>query len=243
MSTRWVLPLVFSAFVTHDSVAASSAQLTYTTEEYYPTNYQAGDQVKGLSVDLLKLVWKKLGIKQQKIHLLPWARAYSDLLNKQNRVLFSMARTAKRDDLFQWACPIETVHYVLFALKKNQFKIKSADQLTAYQIGTIRSDGSEQLLRNEFDAKLTLASNVSMAANLKKLSLRRIDMIAYSENMAATMFLYHGYDPADFEVVYSLKKVDACFAFSKDVDKEFVAAFQNELTNIVTSPVYKTLIR
>lgn len=222
--------------------ATSLEDMTYTTEEYFPTNYMSDGEVQGLSVDILKLIWQNLALKEQNIYIYPWARAYRNMLNQDNLVLFSMARTPQRNDLFQWACPIETSRYALYALKVHKIKITSAEQLLSYHIGTVRSDGSEQVLRDELGSKILLSSNASMAANLNKAYQKRVDLIVYNQYAADKMFRHYGHDPADFEVVFSLKEMPSCFAFSKNIAPALVSQFQGALTKIVNSSRYQDLL-
>ena len=52
--------------------------------------------------------------------------------NQDNIVLFAMGKTADREALFKWACPIEEVHLALYALKKNKIKISAESDLSIY---------------------------------------------------------------------------------------------------------------
>ena len=49
------------------------AKLIYLTENFPPFNYIENDELKGFSVELLKLIWKELGVKPQKIEIYPWS--------------------------------------------------------------------------------------------------------------------------------------------------------------------------
>jgi len=69
------------------------ADLFYMTEDYKPYNYVENNQLQGISVDLLKLMWKEMGYSEQKINQLPWARGYDFVQKKADTVLFATART------------------------------------------------------------------------------------------------------------------------------------------------------
>ena len=222
--------------------ATTLSDLTYTTEEYPPLNYTEKGEVKGLAVDLLKLVWKNLDIPEKKIYVLPWARAYYNLQHQDNLVLFATSKTEERTPLFQWACPIFRVNYVLYALKDQNIKIESAKELKDYQIGTIRFDASEQILMNEYNVKLNMVSNVSMKANLQMLKKGRIQLFAFYTGGAEQLFIANGYDPNEFKIAYSLKEFEGCFAFSRNIDPALINRFQNTLNDIVRSEVYSQLL-
>ena len=235
--------IVFIYLLPQEVWATTLTDLTYTTEEYPPLNYIEKGKVKGLAVDLLKLVWKDLDIPEQKIYLMPWARAYYDIQHKANLALFSTSKTKERLPLFQWACPIFNTNYALYALRSKKIKINSTNELKNYQIGTIRFDAAEQILMNEYNIKLNVVSNVSKAANLKMLKKDRIQLFAFHTAGANQLFTANGYEPKEFELVYSLMEFETCFAFSRNIDPELIRTFQTALSNIVRSDLYLQLLK
>lgn len=171
------LPLMMSPVRAEEQ---SLAGLYYMTEEYPPFTYlDDDDQVTGFSAELLARVWDELAIPPQKITLLPWARAYFDLINQDNRVLFGVARTLAREDKFHWACPIIKTRYMLFTNKPGKVEINSDQNLQHYRIGTIRFDIGEQLLLEKLDSQMNISSNVSLSANLEMMEKGRIDLFVY----------------------------------------------------------------
>ena len=53
--------------------------LTWMTEEYAPYNFTENGQLKGVAVDVLLEVWKRVGIQKtaKDISVYPWARGVS----------------------------------------------------------------------------------------------------------------------------------------------------------------------
>ena len=101
------------------SFAQDASTLTYMTEEYPPYQYKEAGTLKGLSVDLLKLMWAKMGVPEQAIAVYPWARGYNLIQNHPNSVLFSMIRTPEREQMFKWVGPIFTARTVLIGLTQD----------------------------------------------------------------------------------------------------------------------------
>jgi len=230
-------------FLSFELAAVGFEKLTYTTEDYPPLNYLERGEVKGLAVDLLRLVWEELDVPEQDIYVMPWARAYYNLQHKKDLVLFATSKTEERTPLFKWACPIIRVNYVLYALKNKNILINNAKELSQYQIGTIRFDAAEQILMNEFDVKLNMVSNVSLSANLQMLKKDRIQLFAFYTAGAKQLFRANGYNPNDLSIVYPLKEVEDCFAFSRNVDQKLVNQFRQALNDIVVSDEYVKLLR
>lgn len=217
------------------------SDLLYTTEEYPPFTYQVNNKVSGFSVDLLSLVWLQLGVKAQPITLLPWARAYHDALHQNDRVLFGVAKTVPREGQFQWACPIISTEYVLLTKRSKTFDNLQVKDLSAYQIGTIRSDVGEQILLGMLDNQMNISSNVSLKSNLELLDKGRIDLFVYDKDSASMMISQLGYDPADYRDVFHIADALTCFAFSRQVDPVLVEKFQQALKLVVASQAYGEL--
>jgi polar amino acid transport system substrate-binding protein len=82
-------------------------QVTFYTESYPPANYMENDKLVGISVESLKLMWANLGMSEQNVFLVPWARGYRNVLKTPNSALFTMSRTYAREHLFKWVGPLK----------------------------------------------------------------------------------------------------------------------------------------
>jgi polar amino acid transport system substrate-binding protein len=234
------LPLLMSPAL---AAERSLQDLHYMTEEYPPFSYRVNGDVSGFSVEILDQVWAELGIPEQQITLLPWARAYFDLINQDNKVLFGVARTPAREGQFQWACPIIKTRYMLFTNKPDEVKVASDQDLQNYRIGTIRFDVGEQLLLEKLDRKVNISSNVSLSANLEMMEMGRIDLFVYDQRSAGIMIDKLGYRSEDFHAIYHLKDSVTCFAFSRTMDKRLVEQFQGALDKVVATDFYQELLQ
>ncbi|WP_281561178.1 transporter substrate-binding domain-containing protein [Thalassomonas sp. RHCl1] len=235
---------LISAVLATPCSASHFERLDYLTEEYPPLNYTEHGKLTGLSVVLLEKIWQELNVKPQKIRVLPWARAYRNLEQQDNVVLFAIAKTKQRKDKFQWACPIETTDTnALIALKSSRIKVSSFDELAQYAIGTVRFDIAEQLLMEQLSSTINIVSNVTMKPNLELMAKGRIQMIAYDQQAANNMIIQWGGDLDDYETVFVFPTAFTCFAFSKQVDPALVRQFQQALTKIVATEEYRQLMK
>ncbi|WP_044837898.1 substrate-binding periplasmic protein [Thalassomonas viridans] len=223
--------------------AGSFERLHYTTEVYPPYNYLEQGRLTGLSVEMLRKIWDELGVAHQKIDVLPWARAYYDIEHQTNRVLFAMAQKESRLNKFQWACPIMARHNgALIALKSSKIVIRDASDLRRYVIGTIREGSTEEeLIAIQGGKKTNVVRNVSLAANLSLLNKGRIQLLAHEERSASVMISQLGYNENDYEVVYVLKSLPICFAFSLSVEPGLIRQFQQALNKIIKTGEYEQL--
>ncbi len=123
--------------------------LIYMTEEYPPFNFLEDGELKGITIEILKLLWMEMGVEEQPVKLYPWARGFNYIQKYDNHVLFAMSRTEDREDLFKWVGPVFNVEIVLIGLSEKDYNISSLKDLDKYKIGTLNNDAAEQLLENK----------------------------------------------------------------------------------------------
>jgi polar amino acid transport system substrate-binding protein len=252
-STRWKGLLLVGLLLTRSGTLSSRELVTppasglgtlhYLTEEYKPYNYQElQGQPTGFSVELLRRIWQRLGIAEQPIRLLPWARGYSQLLHSPDVVLFSTAQTRSRLPLFQWACPIAQVPIVLIALKESHIRLQNTQQLDYYRIGAVRADVGEQLLHSQGVDPVAIHNSNSLLQALKQLSLHRIDLVSSSGPVAWQLLQDMGADTRLYEEVWTLDSQQLCYAFSRQIDPEWVRQFQLALNEVRQQKEFASLL-
>lgn len=218
--------------------ATAEQPLTYVTEAYPPYNFSDNNILRGIAVDLLVLASQKTTapVQRSQIRLMPWARSYRTTLKTPNYVLFSTARTPEREKLFKWAGPITTNRVVLLAKKSRGMRINSPADLQHLRIGSIRDDVAEQLVRalGVQESQLSLAANGDALAH--QLQAGRIDLWAYDQNVAQWFLRNAGFDPDDFESLYTLQEGQLWYAFNLEVSDAQVAELQKALDAIRQAP-------
>lgn len=110
-------------------LSAQNYPLSYYTEIYPPSSFYNNNQLTGISVELMRAMWRDMNMPQQKIIVVPWARGYRQISMHPNNVLFAMSRTAERDPLFKWVGPIFEAQY--FILEKRHSK--TLDPQSSYE--------------------------------------------------------------------------------------------------------------
>ena len=206
--------------------AIDPTELKYVTEIYPPFNFVKDGELKGIAVDFLKKIWSEMGVAEQKIEVLPWARAYKMVQMKKNTVLFSTTRSAARESLFKWAGPIKSNPIGFVARKDSNIRISSLADLKKYRLGTIRDDFCENVLQEKGFNINTLDRVSKLSTNLKKLKNKRIDLVVNSVEGTFIALEKEGYNPDDYVAVGILSDVPLSYAFHKDVAQELVDKFQ-----------------
>lgn len=255
MITRTLVSLIFGLTLTFgfsipSSILAQSVdELNLMTENYPPYNFKDGGKLQGISVDLLVSMLEKLNSKQSRdsIRLTPWARGYQDLLKKKNTCLFATTRTEEREKLFKWVGPISSTTISLIARKDRNVKINSEKEIMKYRIGVVREDIGEQLLVSAGIelSKLDRIGGVNATLqSIKKLNKGRFEAWSYEENVAKWEIKENGFNPDEYEIVYTLKEGELYYAFHRDTSGSLIQKLQNTLDELKKDGTYqKTLDR
>jgi polar amino acid transport system substrate-binding protein len=115
-----------------------------------------------------------------RIEAVPWARAYREALKRPGTLVFSLARTPEREQLFRWIGPIVPVNYALYKRRgRDDVVVPSLDAARRYRIGVLRADNPTEYLRAKgfaegTDSGLLTVNNVESCYAM--LLLGRIDL-------------------------------------------------------------------
>lgn len=221
--------------------AAQAAQYRIMTENYPPYNYKDGEFLTGLSTEIVQEMLRRLEHPQE-IDILPWSRAYKYIMERDNQALFSMSRTAAREDLFQWVGPLVTYSVVLFARKDSGIQpTEDVKALLGYTVGATQNTPSTKMLEDLGFAEVQMVAD-SMH-NPQKLAARRIDLWVSGELAGIYKVKQAGLDPADFQVVHRARSEDLYIALSKSAPAEDLAAWQVALDSIKADGTYDEILR
>ncbi len=226
--------------------AQSADDIKFATEIYPPFNFEQDGQLQGISVDLLVAMLAKINSSQTRadIQLWPWARGYQAALHNADACIFACTRTAEREDKFKWVGPIAPTTVALTARKDSNIKIDSLNDVKQYKVGVVIDDVGQQLLK---DAGLKqslqpLGGKNAIIKSIQKLDIKRIDLLAYEENVVKWEVKNNNLNPADYETVYVLKEGELYYAFNKDADSALIAQLQKALDEIKASGQYQQIV-
>ncbi|XXJ21072.1 substrate-binding periplasmic protein [Desulfovibrio caledoniensis] len=238
-----VVPLLACLLLASPGQAHESSDpaegLTYLTEEFRPLNYTVDGRPTGLSVVLLKLIWKEMGVPEQPIQVMPWPRIYDSAQRDQHVVIFSMYRTEEREASFKWVGPIVKGRLALFALRSRNLRPGSLKDLAGHKIASLRDiAAATKMLRAGFP--LVYTSSAEHAFQL--LESGRVDALALDEFKFRQTITATNAPPDAFEAILVLSEDSLYYAFSRDASDELIARFQRALDTIVKRPVYRNLL-
>lgn len=210
------------------------------TEEYPPFNYSQDGKVTGLSTDIIIELAKKIGHPED-IEMLPWARAYGLIQQKDGLILYSMTRTEAREDMFKWVGPVAPNSWVFFAKKGSGITLGSLeDAKKVGKIGTYKDDAAESFLKEE--GFTNLDSVVADEQNVPKLMAGRINLWVVGELQGIYKAKAKGVSD-QLEKVLDVKDTQLYIAFSKNTPDEEIAKWQAALDAMKADGSYDALVK
>ena len=206
--------------------------LTFLTEQNAPLNYiQGNSTIKGISVAVVSEILKALesNVILNRSNIQPWARAYQTALQQDNVVLFSIIKTKEREADFQWVGPIHRANVVLFSRKENHQNVSAIEDLSDQVICAIREDVGAQIIKSLGHPEDKTHYPASAEQCAKMLMLGRVDFWAYGADTGHWHLSNAGANTSQYKEALHLHEAFRYIAFSKDVPKHVVSAFQNAL--------------
>ena len=232
--SNWIAGLFLLAV----SVPALCQQVTVVTEDFPPYNYEEDGTAKGVSSEVVQAVLDEIDMEAA-FHFYPWVRAYRIALNKENHLIYSIARIPEREDMFHWVGAIAPYNTSLYKLKsRKDIEINSLDDARPYIIGSSRADVITAYLEDKGGFDLDVVTRDSQ--NLHRLLLGRVDLIAYDEASLVYKVQQEGLDITLYERVYRLEDLsdDLYMAFGKTSDISLVKKFQEGLRSIKDKGIF-----
>lgn len=210
---------------------ASTGPLTILTEEFPPYNFTEDGRLRGISTDILRLMLAEAGmdVPVESFQVLPWSRAYNDVLSHPDTMLFSVTRTKERENLFKWIGPIAPNRNVLLARKDRRLIIRDFSDVLHLKVGAIRDDAGEQLLVARGYPLKWIDVTSDARSNILKLETGRIDLFAYPETVFKLLVSQGGKNVEDYETVFVLHEGYVYFAVNRNTPDETVQKLQKAL--------------
>lgn len=171
------------------SQAQPEPRLYLTTESAAPHSMLEGKRVVGIGTDTVREIMGRAHIEHT-IELLPWKRAYTAALERNDTCVFSTTRTPEREALFKWIGPIGEAEWVLMARADRKLHLDSLDDARRYRIGTYNGDARDLYLRAR---GFNVDSAPNDLINPRKLMANRIDFWAASFRRGSATLERMGY--------------------------------------------------
>jgi len=166
----WLAILLIAAA---NGAAAQSLQVVTEDTSY---TYLENGGVGGPATHIVRAVLERAGIRDYRLDLYPWARAYEMATSQANVLIYLIARTPERERRFKWAAELMQIRYHLYRLAdRGDVEVATLDDARRYTTGVVRQDVRQQYLRRKGFRQLIVSPNNE--ENFRKLLTGRIDLI------------------------------------------------------------------
>ena len=207
-------------------------EITFYTEIYPPANFVENGQLKGITVDTLKAIWRELKQPEHYINIVPWVRGYRNTLNTPYSALFTMSRTPSRENLFKWLGPIFNSTHVLITKKSNQLKFSRLSEIFNYKVAAVRGDISEISLKEIRFPERNMAKVSELKLAFKMMETGRVDMIVVTIHGFHHLAQQLNFDLKEYENVWQVNKYANYIAFNIETPDSIITQYQEALDKI-----------
>lgn len=219
--------------------AAFAEDLQILADENRPLSFSENGQAKGLFVDVTQEIQRRTGNKNT-TEIQPWPRAYRAVSSEPNVAIFAMARTAAREDLFQWVGPVSASKASLYGKRGTGLVINSLEDAKAVDhIMVVRDFYTQQLLQRLGFNNLEL---VPKPETMVKMALNDRAPLMFTSNVTLPELLDKaGAKPGDLELVYTVTSIQTYIAFSASTPKSIPAKWQAALDSMKRDGSYAAI--
>ena len=225
-------------------LANASDNIQPLTETWTPYQIETKDGLKGISVDLVREIQKRIG-NTKEIKVFPWKRGYNITLKKKGYALFLTTRSKKRENLFKWVGPISSMKLMFFKnANRDDIKINSLED--AKNVNSIvvaqKTIAHEKLIEYNFK---NLEINSLANYSLKKLQENKVDL--YPVEYHAFMYKLKEMKLEKKIVPVQMKKPiyesQLYIAFNKETDDNIIKKWQKTLDEIKDDGTYENILK
>lgn len=199
-----------------------AAQTILAVTEHTPYTYVMDGKVVGTATEVVELTLQRAGLKDYRVNLYPWARAYDMAQTKPNVLIYLIARTKAREQQFQWAGEIMKIQYHLFRLQGRGAGVSDLASARSRTIGVMRDDVRHQYLRAKGFEKLVVSAHP--IDNFRKLLSGQVEMVPLTADDATMLCRETGFDCAGLERVLTLDEASTglYMAYSRQTPMDVV---------------------
>ena len=188
LTTHLIPALCTLLWLANGALAQDNAPLLpVSSAEFPPFEYtDAAGQVMGTDTEIVAQVFKRMGYQAQ-IRIAPWSRVEEEGQLGTIAAIFSITKTAEREQHYYFSAPISNAKDVLYKLKSNRLNWTTVDDLkplrvgvsAKYQYATFFMDA---IKNKKFAVEAAFGSSPELT-NLRKLLAGRFDVFICEVNV------------------------------------------------------------
>lgn len=177
---------IFCAVVVAFCLAANSGwskDLTFTTQDFPPFNYDINGKVSGPAAEIVRRVCAELDVTCG-FRLLPWTRAQQEVRSGKANGIFVVGWNTKRAKWLHFTPPVVDTEYGFFVATDNALSYSTLADVSGYRVGVYgpsNTSNSLDKIRADMVDKGLDAITVDMRpddeSGFRKLGLGRLDAV------------------------------------------------------------------
>ena len=234
--------MLMSGLLISTSLAGDLQILTLEEPLFGFTN--SDNEFTGFSVDVIHEIQRRVG-NDDKIQVYPWKRAFRTAIEQPNVVLFTVTRTADREEKFHWIATIERNAWALFAKKGSGIVVNTLDDAKKVNlIGVLRGGSHEQFLLDNGFKREQLIDVSNYKQSTLMLHLNRIELTVFSTLGMAISCFNNNCDFNEFEAVFTFKALPSGgIAMSKGTPAEVVEKWQKAARDMKEDGTFEAIAK
>ncbi|KTD91938.1 MULTISPECIES: transporter substrate-binding domain-containing protein [unclassified Pseudoalteromonas] len=221
--TLFILVLSFSTL--------AEKPLLVVTELAPPNQVLIDGTVQGQGTQYIRDIFKQAGLTPD-IQMYPWARAYKMASEEKNTFIYSIARTAERENQFQWVGEIGRFEMGFVGLSdRTDIVINNTNQAKNYKIAMQYNDFSTQTL-TKMGVEGVITSDIQHSYQL--LLAKKVDLILDDPHYMLQYSDYFKLKPGHLKFIFKIDALTtvAYLAANKDTDTVLIEKMQTAYKEI-----------
>jgi len=175
------------------------------TDPFPPGQFTENGEVVGSTTEIVNEILKRMGYKMD-VKLFPWERAYVTAKNGDAAILYAFSKSPEREKDFYFTDPIYNIQDVFFKRKKADISWRKMDDLKMYKIGATSGYNYPSIFLNAMKEKrinveLLDASKTPQLQHLRKLKLKRVDLVICEVNLCNYLIIKHREEFSDIDFI------------------------------------------
>ncbi len=217
------------------------------TENFPPFNYEENGKVTGIATEIIREMFRRLGMEDIPIKIMNWDKAYQITLEKPNTIIFSLTKISERKSKFKWVGPIATNYWYLFAKKQpaekgnnNFIKISRLKDAEKYKIGVQEKGAICQYLQSKGFTNLVEAKTNELCAQNHLDG--KVQLWGESELAVASLLRNLKKNPNIVRKVFKLRKHNLYIGFNINTPDSEIKEFQAVLDQMKNDGAYDKIV-
>lgn len=224
-----LLSVILAGFAASTTAAD---RLYIFTEKYPPYNDTVSGQafahdesdITGICSEMVKAALARLDYDYV-MKMRAWSYAYNWVQDRENHGLFCTARTDEREDQFQWAGPLASIKWTLFAAPDSTISLNALEDAKDLQIAGYKGDVMSDYL---IDKGYNVITAISGDVNTRRLMLGQADLWV-TDGLVGPLVAKEEHGITGLKPVLVFRETPMYLAFSRSTDPAIVADFQRAL--------------